>query len=245
MKLEEKVAIITGASKGIGKAIALKFAENGMNVVLAARNEQLLNDLKSEIERLDGDALVIPTDVTSEDQVKFLVKKAIDKYRRIDVLVNNAGVGRFKRVDEFTLEDYNYLFDVNMKGLFLVTKYVVPHMLSRESGQIINIASIAGKSGFKMGTLYSATKHAVVGYSWSLREDLKEQKIKVSVVCPGSVVTEFGGKKPDHVEWAMEADDVAHAVMFLVTESDTVNTAEVIIKPRYNPRKINFNSDNS
>jgi len=118
-------------------------------------------------------------------------------------------------------------------------------MINRKKGQIINISSIAGKNGFKTGTLYSASKHAIQGFTWSLREDVKEFGIKVTVVCPGSVVTGFGGKdmsKVEQVEWSLEPDDVAHAIGFLVTESDTVNTAEIIIKPRYNPRTIDWNT---
>ncbi|MFX1515456.1 MAG: SDR family oxidoreductase [Promethearchaeota archaeon] len=233
-----KTAIITGASKGIGKAISLKFAANNINVVLASRNEMQLKQLQDQIKEYKVKSLIVPTDVTNEAQVKALVQKTINEFGKIDILVNNAGVGRFKRADEFSLEDYNYIFDVNVKGIFLATKYVVPHMVSRESGQIINIASIAGKNGFKTGTLYAASKHAVVGYTWSLREDLKEYKIKVSVICPGSVVTGFGGKKPDIVEWSMEPEDVAHACYYLASESDYVNTAEIIIKPRFHPRKI-------
>ena len=174
--------------------------------------------------------------------MKVLIHKTIDQFGKVDILVNNAGVARFKRADEFTLDDYHYMFDVNVKGVFFVSKYVVPHMVARESGQIINIASIAGKNGFKTGTLYAASKHAVVGYTWSLREDFKEHKIKVSVICPGSGVTAFGGKQPKKVEWSMEPEDVAHACYYLVSESETVNTAEIIIKPRYNPRKIDWNS---
>lgn len=239
MSISGKVAIITGASKGIGKAISLKFAANGMKVILAARSQNQLQQVKAQIDQLStGEAFIIPTDVTDEKQVQALVNKTLKKFGVIDVLVNNAGVGRFNRADEFTLDDYDFVFDVNVKGVFLTTKYVVPHMLERESGQIINIASIAGKTGFKTGTLYSASKHAVVGYTWSLREDLKEHKIKVSVVCPGSVVTSFGEKQPDFVEWSMEPDDVAHACHYLVSESDTVNTAELIIKPRYYPREV-------
>jgi short-subunit dehydrogenase len=234
-----KTAIITGASKGIGRAISLKFAANNINLVLASRDETLLKQLQDQIEeKYKIKSLIIPTDVTNEDQVKKLVQETLDQFGKIDILVNNAGVGRFKRADEFTLEDYDHMFDVNVKGVFLVCKYVVPHMITRESGQIINIASIAGKNGFKTGTLYAASKHAVVGYTWSLREDLKEYKIKVSVVCPGSVVTSFGGKKPEKVEWSMEPEDVAHACYYLASESDYVNTAEIIIKPRLNPRKI-------
>jgi len=234
-----KTAIITGASKGIGKAISLKFAANNINVVLAARNKMQLKQLQEQIkENYNVQSLLVPTDVTNDVQVKNLVQKTIDQFGKVDILINNAGVGRFKRADDFTLEDYNYMFDVNVKGVFLVSKYVVPHMIARESGQIINIASIAGKNGFKTGTLYAASKHAVVGYTWSLREDLKEYKIKVSVVCPGSVVTGFGGKKPEKVEWSMEPEDVAHACYYLASESDYVNTAEIIIKPRHNPRRI-------
>lgn len=241
MDISGKTAIITGASRGIGKAISIEYAALGMNIVLAARDKNQLKQVKKEIDRFEkGTALIVSTDVTNENEVKNLVQKTVDHYGTIDVLVNNAGVGRFKRADGFTLEDYNFMFDVNVKGVFLVTKYVVPLMLAQESGHIINIASIAGKNGFKTGTLYSASKHAVMGYTWSLREDLKEHKIKVTAVCPGSVVTEFGGKRPDIVKWAMEANDVAHACKFLVTESDTVNTAELIIKPRYNPRKITW-----
>jgi NADP-dependent 3-hydroxy acid dehydrogenase YdfG len=241
MTVKGKVAIITGASKGIGKAIALKYAANGMKVVLAARDDVSLNKVKIEIDQNgSGEALVIKTDVTNEDQIKTLVQSTLDQFGQIDILVNNAGVGGFKRADKFTLKDYNWMFDVNVKGVFLVTKYVVPHMISRESGSIINIASVAGKNGFKSGTLYSATKHAVVGYTWSLREDLKEYRIAVSVVCPGSVVTRFGGSAKEKVKWAMEAEDVANACYFLASESNTVNTAEIIIKPRYNPRTIDW-----
>ncbi|MFW9854635.1 MAG: SDR family oxidoreductase [Candidatus Thorarchaeota archaeon] len=242
MSTTGKVAIITGASKGIGKAIALKYAANGMKVVLAARDVTLLNQVKAKIDQNgSGEAFVVQTDVTDEKQVKTLVSSTMERFGDIDILVNNAGVGRFKRADHFTLDDYNWIFDVNVKGVFLVTKYVVPHMISKESGQIINIASVAGKNGFKSGTLYSASKHAVVGFTWSLREDLKEHKIAVSVVCPGSVVTRFGGSVKEEVEWAMEAEDVANACFFLASESNTVNTAEIIIKPRYNPRTIQAN----
>ncbi|UCE12400.1 MAG: SDR family oxidoreductase [Candidatus Heimdallarchaeota archaeon] len=241
MDTTRKTAIITGASKGIGRAISLNFATNNIDVVLAARNKNQLQQVHSEIEKINiVRSVIVPTDVTNEKQVKNLVETTIDQFGKVDILVNNAGVGRFKRADEFKLADYHYMFDVNVKGVFLVTKYVVPHMLARESGQIINIASIAGKTGFKTGTLYSASKYAVVGYTWSLREDLKEHKIKVSVICPGSVVTAFGKKQPERVEWSMEPEDVAHACNYLVSESDTVNTAEIIIKPRYNPRTIDW-----
>ncbi len=239
MNLQDKVAIITGASKGIGKEISLKFGESGIKLVLAARNKALLTNLKNEIEsKFTTEVLIIPTDITKENQVTTMVNKTIEKFKKIDILINNAGVGRFSRIDQFSIEDYNFIMDVNVKGVFLTTKYVVPHMIRRESGHIINISSIAGKNGFKTGTLYSASKHAIQGFTWSLREDLKEYKIKVTAICPGSVLTSFGGKSPDYVEWSIQPEDIAHACHYLVTESDFVNTAELIIKPRFNPRKI-------
>ncbi|MFX0173700.1 MAG: SDR family oxidoreductase [Candidatus Hodarchaeota archaeon] len=152
MNIIGKTAIITGASRGIGKAISIEFAKLGMNVVLTARNKDLLEQVKREIDGINkGTALIVAVDVTKEDEVANLVQKVVDHFGKIDVLVNNAGVGRFKRADDFTLDDYNYMFNVNVKGVFLVTKYVVPHLLAQESGHLINIASIAGKNGFKMG----------------------------------------------------------------------------------------------
>ncbi|MFW9915317.1 MAG: SDR family oxidoreductase [Candidatus Thorarchaeota archaeon] len=237
-----KVAIVTGASLGIGRAIALAFASRGMKVVLAARNEEKLQAVAKQIRSDGGDALVCVTDVTKEEQVRHLIGTTAAHYGTIDVLVNNAGVGRFKLIQDFSLDDYDFMFDVNVKGLFLCTKYAVPHLLDKkgekEKGKIINIASIAGKTGFKYGTLYSATKFAVVGFTWSLREDLKEKGIAVSAICPGGVNTGFGDSpKSEFVEFALEPEDVAHAAMFLVEESDTANTRELELKPRYKPRK--------
>ncbi|MCK5342099.1 MAG: SDR family oxidoreductase, partial [Candidatus Heimdallarchaeota archaeon] len=183
---------------------------------------------------------ILSTDLTKEEDTKKLVETTLNQFGRIDILVNNAGVGKFKRIDDFTLDDYNFIFDVNVKGLFLLTKNVVPLLIAQKSGHIINISSIAGKNGFKSGTLYSASKHAVQGFTWSLREDIKEYGIKVTAICPGSVVTRFGGKEVDKVEWSLEPEDVAHAVGYLVTESASVNTAEIVIKPRFNPRSINW-----
>ena len=239
MSTDHKTVIITGASKGIGKAISHKLSTLNMNLILTSRTLEDLEEVKKNIEKLGtGRIHTISTDMTKEEDIKKLVAYAINEFGRVDILVNNAGIGRFKRVDDFTSSDYDAIFDVNVKGLFLLTKYVVPYMIQEKSGHIINISSIAGKNGFKTGTLYSASKHAVQGFTWSLREDLKEYGIKVTTVCPGSVVTGFSGKKSEYVEWSLEPDDVAHAIGFLVSESDNVNTAEIIIKPRYNPRTI-------
>jgi short-subunit dehydrogenase len=241
MNVSNKVAIVTGASKGIGRAIAYKLAALDMNLVLTSRNEDMLEMVRKEINEIGtGKKIVIPCNLTLESEIKELVNQTCDRFNKVDILVNNAGIGIFKRIDEFTQTDYSEIFDLNVKGVFLLTKHIVPHLIKQRAGHIINISSVAGKNGFKSGTLYSASKHAIQGFTWSLREDVKEFGVKVTSVCPGSVVTSFGGKKSRQVEWALEPEDVAHAIGFLVTESDTVNTAELIIKPRFNPREINW-----
>ena len=197
----KKVAIITGASKGIGRAIAHKLASLDMNLVLTSRSHNELSEVKNEISDIgNGKKIIIVCDLTDLSDIKHLVSSTLNQFGKIDILINNAGVGLFKRIDEFTEADYKSIFDVNVKGVFFLTKYVVPHLIKQRNGHIINISSIAGKNGFKTGTLYSASKHALQGFTWSLREDIKEYGIKVTAVCPGSVVTSFGGKKSTHVE---------------------------------------------
>ena len=244
MKTKGKVALVTGATKGIGKSICNKLMELDMNLIITARDLESLEKLKIDLHtKGKGEVILVEADLTKETDIKHLVEKSMNHYGTVDILINNAGVGLYKRIDQFESSDYNYIFDLNVKAVFLLTKYVVPYMIERKAGHIINISSIAGKNGFKNGSLYSASKHAIQGFNWSLREDVKEYGIKVTAVCPGSVVTGFGGKNMDRisqVEWSLEPDDVAHAIGFLVTESDTVNTAEIIIKPKYNPRTIDW-----
>ena len=244
MKTSGKVALVTGATRGIGKSICQKLSSLDMNLIITARNLDSLKKLKNELQVIGkGEILLIKADLTKEEDIKILVQKSLTHFKNIDILINNAGVGLFKRIDLFGSSDYDYIFDLNVKGVFLLTKHVVPHMIDRKDGHIINISSIAGKNGFKSGSLYSASKHAIQGFTWSLREDVKEFGIKVTAVCPGSVITGFGGKdmsEVSQVEWSLESGDVAHAIGFLVTESDTVNTAEIIIKPRRKPRTIEW-----
>jgi short-subunit dehydrogenase len=246
MKTSGKIALVTGATKGIGKSICYKLSKLDMNLIITARDLNSLKKLKDQLQLIGkGEVILIQADLTKEADIIKIVGKTLNHFGNIDILINNAGIGLFKRIDQFTSSDYDDIFNLNVKGVFLLTKYVIPHMIKRKKGQIINISSIAGKNGFKTGSLYSASKHAIQGFTWSLREDVKEFGIKVTAVCPGSVVTGFGSKdmsKVEQIEWSLEPEDVAHAIGFLVTESDTVNTAEIIIKPRYNPRTIDWNT---
>ena len=228
-----KVIFITGASKGIGKAIALSLSKEH-TVVLFARNESNLKEVEELITKIGGSCFCLVGDVTKEEDVMNATSKIIEKYSKIDVLINNAGIGIYKRIDELTLQEFTQVIDTNVIGSFLMTKYVVPHMIAKKQGQIINISSVAGLNGFKGGTAYSASKFALNGFTESLREDVKDFGIAVTAVCPGGVNTKFGDSSPDKVSqpYLLEPEDVAHTISYLVNESETANTKLIELKPR-------------
>ncbi len=230
----EKVIILTGASRGIGRAAALMLAKENI-VVMASRDINALIELKKEIGASGGKSEALPCDVAKENEVKKMIEDTIQKFGRIDVLINNAGFGIFKRADKFSLEEVENLFRVNLFGVFLCVKYTAPYMIEKKNGQIINISSVAGLNGFKGGSAYSATKFALNGYSESLREDLKEFGIAVSLVCPGGVNTGFGGAVADGKisrDFLLEPEDVARTIKYLVDESETANAKMIELKPR-------------
>ena len=224
-----KIILITGASKNIGAAIAKTLGKSN-TVFLISRNEKSLQQVENEINESLGHALAIKCDVTNESNITNTIAQVLSQFGHIDVHINNAGFAKVARVDEFTLTDYNAIFDVNVKGMFLFTKYVVPHFITQQSGQIINIASSAGLSGFKGGTLYSSSKFAVIGFSESLREDLKQHGIAVSVICPGTVRTDNPFKPK--MQYDLEPADVARTVAYLVSEAETANTLLIHLQPR-------------
>jgi short-subunit dehydrogenase len=228
-----KVIFITGASKGIGKATALLLSKSH-TLILFSRSLDKLSKLESKINDNGGKCLVLCGDVTKEEDVKDAITKSLQAFGKIDVLINNAGIGLFKRVDDFSLEDFVQVINTNLFGAFLTTKYIVPKMISQKSGQIINISSVAGLTGFKYGTVYAASKFALNGFSESLREDVKDYGIAVTILCPGSVRTEFGGSNPskDNRDFLLEPEDVAHSIEYLVNESETANTKLIELKPR-------------
>ncbi len=235
MSLQNNVAIVTGASKGIGKAIALSFAKEKMNVVLVARTEFALEKTAGEVEELGGNALVVPVDVSQEGEVEQVVAKTIETFGKIDVLINNAGMGSFAPVDELSTQDFDRMFAVNMRGVFLCTRTVLPHMKKQKSGAIINISSLAGKNFFKGGSGYAATKWALNGFTKCLMLEAREYDIRVSVVCPGSVATEFSphsGKDPAKI---LQSQDVADAVLTILRLPPNALMSEVDLRPT-NPK---------
>jgi NAD(P)-dependent dehydrogenase (short-subunit alcohol dehydrogenase family) len=194
---QPKVAIITGASSGIGLATAVAFARAGYHVVLAARRQEKLLDAMVQCQNeavsrgRDIKALAIPTDVSQESQVDVLVARTMDELGRIDVLVNNAGYGLFARVHQTTTEQMRRIFDVNFFGLFYGCKAVVPIMIRQHSGHIFNVSSIIGKRGSPFNGGYSATKFAIVGLTDALRVEMLEHNVRVTAICPGMTDTEF------------------------------------------------------
>ncbi len=204
MKLENRTAIVTGGGKGIGKQICLALAKKGVNVVIAARTLSEIEAVRDEILKNGGKAVAVQTDVTAEDQVRNLIDMAINNFGRIDILVNNAGVAVRKIVAETSLDEYDNIMDVNVKGMFLCTKYAIAWMSEKKDSIIINISSGAGKTGFPGLAVYCASKFAVLGFTEALAGEVQG---KVYAVCPGGVNTDmykglFGsraGLEPEYV----------------------------------------------
>lgn len=235
MELKNAVAIVTGANRGIGKMIVTTLAREGANVVLAARDAKLLNAVQHEIEQAGGSAFSVVTDVTSEQSVRNLVAETTSKFGTIDILINNAGVGLFSKVTDTKLEQYEKMMDVNMKGVFLCCKEVLPVMIARQSGEIINIASLAGKNSFAGGSIYSASKWGLIGFSRSLMLEVREHNIRVATICPGSVNTNFGDKERND-STIIQPEDVADTVVFALKMPDRINVSEIDIRPTLKPR---------
>ncbi|WP_028391643.1 SDR family NAD(P)-dependent oxidoreductase [Bacillus cihuensis] len=191
-RLHKKCVVVTGASGGIGKEIAKKAAEQGARVVLLARNTDKLEELRNELNNQYGDvAYAYELDVSNMKQIVEVFTDIYTNIGEIDVLVNNAGYGTFKEVDETNIEEIQAMFSVNVIGLMACTKMVVPSMKRRKSGHIINIASMAGKIATPKSTLYSSTKFAVIGYSNALRLEVMREGIHVTTVNPGPIATNF------------------------------------------------------
>jgi 3-oxoacyl-[acyl-carrier protein] reductase len=235
MSLQGQTAIITGASKGIGKAIAMSFAREKMNVVLSARTRSDLEKTAGEVEKLGGTPLVVPADVSKGQAVDKLVALAIERFGKIDILINNAGIGVFAPVDELQTQDFDRMFAVNMRGVFLCSRAVLPYMKKQNSGVIINISSLAGKNFFKGGAGYAASKWALNGFTKCLMLEAREFNIRVSIVCPGSVITEFSTHDGRDPEKLLQPQDVADSVLGVLKLPPNALMSEIDLRPT-NPK---------
>ena len=231
-KLTGKVAIVTGASAGIGRASALALAAEGAKVVITARRQDRLEALAAEIEAMNTYAYIVAGDANDETTAKRCVETALSEAGRVDILLNNTGMGNYKNLVDTSLEEYDQLMDTNMRTTFIFTRQVVPQMLLQKQGTILMISSMAGLYGFANQAVYCATKFAQVGFAQSLDKELRPSGIKVGVICPGGVKTEFAigtGRTEESVEQSsmLEATDVAGAVLLACTQAPGSRIIEI------------------
>lgn len=236
--MKNETAVITGGSRGIGKAIALKFAREGMNIVITGRDKDTLQRTENEIKKTGNECLSFSGNVKDPSHADYVIKSSIDKFGKIDHLINNAGFGILKKFVDSTADEFLDQMDVNVMGVYNFTKSVVPFMIKHGGGNIINIASLAGKNSFVGGTMYSATKHALLGFTKSLMLELREYNIRVASVCPGSVDTDFGNNTPGHRAKSniLTAGDVAEAVYGIIKLPVNAMLSDLDIRPT-NPGK--------
>jgi len=237
--LKDKIALITGASSGIGEACAKKFASEGARVIMAARRKDRLEKLAAD---LGSECHILALDVRDPEAVQRAIDSLPSEWQQIDILVNNAGLSRgLDRLHEAKLQDWEEMIDTNIKGLLYVSRAVIPGMVERGRGHVINIGSIAGHEVYRGGNVYCATKHAVDAITKGMRLDLVETGVKVSTVDPGLVETEFSmvrfrgdstraetvykGYRP------LNGEDIAEAVVWVASRPEHVQVAEIIIFP--------------
>jgi len=231
--LSGHVALITGGSRGIGKAIAHKLAELGAGVAICGRDAKTLGSTASELKKYSGHILALQADVTNFTDVSRLVEATEERLGPITILVNNVGIGNpgFGPLQEKSESDWNQVLDTNLKSVFLASRAVVPLMIERRRGDIINVSSLAGKSVFAGGALYCASKWGLQGLSGCMAEDLRGFGIRVSVICPGSVFTDFSGRGPKEPSKVLTANDVAHAVAMVALQGPQSFISEVHLRP--------------
>jgi NAD(P)-dependent dehydrogenase (short-subunit alcohol dehydrogenase family) len=235
-ELTGKVAVVTGASRGIGRAIAMRLASAGARVVLAARKREPLEAAAEGIRKAGGEVMAFPVDVTNPAQVEAMVRGALDRFGRIDILVNNAGIGVFGEIVEFAPSNWRRTIDTNLTGIFHCVRAVLGRMYDAGEGHIVNIASLAGKNGIAGGVAYCASKFGVIGFSRALMLEARKHGVRVSVVCPGSVDTGFAEGETG-VEWKLQPDDVAEGVLAILRHRRGALSSELDMRPSFPPSK--------
>lgn len=240
--IKGKVAIVTGASSGIGRATAVTLARAGAKVAGGARRTDRLDELKAEIEKAGGEALVQKLDVTKKADCDAFVDAVVKKWGTVDILVNNAGLMPLSFFKSMKVDEWDRMIDVNLRGVIYCTAAVIPHMTAKKSGHIVNMSSIAGRVVFPSGTVYCATKHAVTAFSEGLRQEFSQRaNIRVTCIEPGVVDTELNDTITDaalakfvestkHTE-NLKAQDIANAILFAVESPHYVNVNEIMLRP--------------
>jgi len=235
MELSGKNAVITGASKGIGRSIALTLARAGVNVAIAARSADKLESLAKEVRELGVKAHVFVGDMSSETDIIALIKQTEQEFGGIDILINNAGLGHFAPVAELSTAHWDEMFNLNVRGLFIATREALPWLRKASESAVINIASLASKNSFPSGGGYAATKHAVLGFSRCLMLEERKNGVRVLAICPGSVNTEFalprrGEDDPKNAR-ILQSEDVSDCVLAMLKLPQNAMLSEIDLRP--------------
>jgi 3-oxoacyl-[acyl-carrier protein] reductase len=238
MELKTKVALITGAAQGIGKAVTLVLARHGADVVVADVNIEKAQETAREVEALGRAAMAVRVDVTHLEDVEKMVEAAMQRFGKIDILVNNAGIARDKLILRMTEEDWDTVLNVNLKGTFNCTKAVIKHMSKQRSGKIVNIASVVGMMGNPGQANYSASKAGVIGLTKTVAREFAARGINVNAIAPGYIQTPMTEVLPEKAKEELkrlipmerlgQPEDVAHAVLFLVSETSSYITGNIL-----------------
>jgi 3-oxoacyl-[acyl-carrier protein] reductase len=238
LKLAGKVALVTGAAQGIGKAVALLLARNGADIVVSDINLEKAEETAKEVQILGRKALAIKVDVAKSDDVDKMVQAILAQFGHIDILINNAGIARDKLILRMTEEDWDAVLNINLKGTFNCTKAVVRHMSKQKSGKIVSIASVVGEMGNAGQGNYAASKAGVIGFTKTIAREFAQRGINVNVIAPGYIETPMTEALPDKVKEDLKRlipmdrlgkpEDVAEAVLFLVSESANYITGQVL-----------------
>ena len=230
--LIEKVAIVTGAGRGVGRIIALALARNGARVSLAARTETELKAVQSEIEALGGAAAGFPTDISREVEVMALIRHTVEHFGRLDILVNNAGLGVFGPLTEITTGQWDRIMAVNARGPFMLCREAIPYLKLQEQSFIININSVVGVKGYANQSAYSASKHALLGMTKSLAKEVQPDGIRVHTINPGGIDTGMIGQARPDLDRSilMQPEEIADILLFLVTRQGNAMIDEINVR---------------
>jgi NADP-dependent 3-hydroxy acid dehydrogenase YdfG len=236
MTTTDRVALVTGAGRGIGRAVARALAAEGYRLALVARTAPELEEVARELESEGGEALVLPTDLSDAEAAALAVRHAVERFGRLDVLVNNAGLAEEQPFGEIQLDEIDRVLDVTLRGAIVTTRAALPYLRHRPEGAaVVNVGSIAGRKAVRGAAIYTATKHGINGFAEALFEELRETGLKVCTTMPGLVDTGMVEGTPEQRSRMIAPEDVADAVVWALSTSSRVCPAEIVLRPQRPP----------